>query len=199
MFLFADYGIIFAWLFAVPVCSFIILSFLWLIQIIYKKASGKNKQGPLEKGLSEERSKRNQERYRLYELGDQYVSFSVKGFARGGAVPKKQLATASLNEIRAGLVVFLLDLLSDSEAPHKKRLEAIKGAKSLYEGIPYGNALRNDNPLEMEESRSAIWSFVVWADLMEIIQSQEVGFCVDEEKVHQTIVKRLLIGITESE
>jgi hypothetical protein len=170
-----------------------------LLKLVRNYLTKKREHRLLEEKLGQERVKKYEEKERLYKIADQYVTFSVKGFARGGAIPEKELGNASLNEIRAGLVVFLLDLLSDPQAPHKKRLEAINGTKGLYEGIPYSNALRNDDPLMMEETSSAIWSFVVWADLMEMIATNDKGFVVDDEKVHRLIVKRLLIGKTESD
>lgn len=185
------------YLFVIPMAFAFGGPFVW--KLIKKHLAKRKEQRLLEEKLGQERVKKYEEKERLYKIGDQYVTFSAKGFARGGAFPEKELENASLNEIRAGLVVFLLDLLSDPEAPHKKRLEAIDGTKGLYDHIPYSNALRNDNPLEMEETSSAIWSFAVWAELMEMISKNVKGFVVDEERVHRSIVKRLLIGMTGSD
>ena len=73
MFLSLDVGETLAWLFGIPVCSVILVSLFWLLEVIYKKATGRKDREyiPSNKPCLADKTE-------LYLIGYDYIGFIEK-------------------------------------------------------------------------------------------------------------------------
>jgi len=179
----------------------LILGIAFIAPRILKTVESYFKKRKWRKAIEEERiqdwQKEFNEKQRLYEIGNQFVDLAIEGGAKADTILKTELQNASQDEIRAGIFVFMLDMLSDSELPHEKRINVFQGAKGLYETIPYMNAMRSTINSVDEDVIKVIWAAKMWEVGISMFPPLDKNFHVDREKIYRIIVKNLLKGVPD--
>ena len=135
----------------------------------------------------------------LAEIGSKYIDFCTQGGFSNKTVPSQNLLKANRNEIRAGLIWYLLrgtSVISKSED-----LEAIRAG--IYETIPLFLTSSFGGDREIEHPEITNWSNAVWREFSEHITSQSKdphANVLDPTRlreVFEKIVIKLLVGFQE--
>ena len=183
MFLSLDVGETLAWLFGIPVCSVILVSLFWLVQVIYKKATGKKdqKEIPTNKPSLADKTE-------LYLIGHDYIEFIEQNDQRKWS---PRLAQASPNKIRASLIVFYSTLLENQKDWEIQRALADEGQRIFFR-VPYViyEQSKFKSPLESSELRDK--GNEAWDAFIECILTKEkTAFVFDDEKIISEVLTKL--------
>jgi hypothetical protein len=182
MFLSLDVGQTLAWLFGIPVCSVIILSLFWLMQVIYKKVTGKKKQN------SEPRNEPSLEDEKdLYSLGLDYFEFVVKRNPRKWT---PRVAQASPNKIRAGLIVLFSKILRNLGDWDEQKKTADE-CQRIFLQVPFVLFMQSKIMFPLENTRSDT-EHEAWNAFIECISTKEkTAFVFDDGKIISEVLSKL--------
>lgn len=135
------------------------------------------------------------ESQRLAEIGKRYTDFCADGSIWTAQLEASSLATASLNEIRAGLILELVTLCEAEELKESQKRECIVLTKGLWSKVPFFEVISKRSKSEIEKTDSILWAESVWNDFMEFLPPSKNLSEIDSPIIRESIVKRLLVGI----
>jgi len=183
MFLSVEFGETLPWLFGIPVCSVIILSLFCLIEVLYKKISGKKEREhiPNNKPCLADKTE-------LYLLGHDYIEFIEKNDQRKWS---PRLAQASPNKIRAGLIVLYSTLLENQKDWEVQRGIADEGQRIFFR-VPYViyEQSKFKTPLEaseLQDKGNEAWDAFIHC----ILTKEETAFVFDDGKIISEVLTKL--------
>ena len=129
---------------------------------------------------------------RLRKIGDDFADFMAKGQRKGGAVPSKLLNSATLGEIRAGLIEHLMFVLSLG-APFEQQIKWLDATQMLFCFVynfdtPFLGGERENESEELKRKTFELWD--AFQDL--IIKDEGRRFEVNEWDIREKIVVKLI-------
>ena len=171
------------WLLVVPVCSVILLSAFWAIEVIYKKISGKNKNAEL---VATEESLYDFPN--LFAIGYEYVEWIKKGEKTKFT---KRVSEASPNQIRAGLIIVFTRLLQDEDDWDQQRKIADACALIFY-GLPSmilgeSGFTKKPEPKEMQDLGNEVWDAYINC----ILTKEKTAFVFDDSRIISEVLNKL--------
>jgi|LauGreSBDMM110SN_4_FD.fasta_scaffold174088_1 hypothetical protein len=183
MFLSLDVGETLAWLFGIPVCSVILVSLFWLVEVIYRKATGRKDREyiPSNKPCLADKTE-------LYLIGYDYIGFIEKNDQKKWS-PK--LAQASPNKIRAGLVVLFSSILRHQEDWAMQRKTADDGQRIFFQ-VPFVIYEQSKFKAPLEASELQDKGNEAWDAFIDCILTKEkTAFVFDDEKIISGVLTKL--------
>ena len=170
------------WLLVVPVSSVLILSLFWLIEVIYKKATGKKKQN------SEASNKPSlEDEKELYSIGLDYFELVLKGDSTKWT-PK--LAKASANKIRAGLIVLFSGILRNQSDWEEQKKTADECQRIFFQ-VPFVLFMHSKISFPLENTKSDV-QHDAWDAFIECILTKEkTAFVFDDAKIISEVLTKL--------
>ena len=181
------------YLFVIPLALFYGVPKAWvIIKTCLKKRSDRK---VAQKKISTQFQELIKGDQRLAEIGKRYTDFCADGSIWTGQLEASSLATASLNEIRARLVLELVTLCEAEELKESQKRECIELTKGLWSKVPFFEVISKRSKSGIEKMDSILWAESIWNDFMVFLPPSKNPSEIESPMIRENIVKRLLAGI----